>query len=49
MVAVVIVTHPPGIAAEDAVEALNGVDDGRSSLAEEAADTEVAVVKYGKA
>ena len=49
VVAIVVVAYSPGIAAGDAVQTLDGIDDGGGSLAQETAEAAVAVVKNGTA
>ena len=46
MVAIVVVTHAPGIAANDAVQALNGVDNGSSCFTQETAGSEVTIIQH---
>ena len=49
MIAIMLVLDTPGIAADDAVQTLYGVDDGSGSLAQETLEASFAVVKDGEA
>ena len=48
MVTIISALYAPGITADNAVQSLNGIDDGGSSLTKETREATVAVIKDGQ-